>query len=443
MFRRVPTVFYCEVLTSHYSAARMSPLPGPSAMNRRSSSPTFLPASAFFGACLAVVGCGGDGGSPTAPDPDTSPQDSLDEVLDDTAADDSGGDADADSDPDAPSDAADGVDDADTFDADTTMDVADEGDTFDDADVQDAEDAPDAQDAQDALDGDVGADGDDADEPEPFPPANHTEVTFTIDDTTNRTYTAEDGLAWKGSFSYDARRRVVTFDGAWGGPYPLVWDDGPWDAGGHEPRGSVAGDHIWGVSVWVPVGEAAQEFEYGAVRGSIDGSDGQWIWSGANGRFTVPADFPTTVNAAGLRISAIGTVDLRFTIDVSDAGARLAPEYQGVAYDRVAILSSIWGWSTVEMRDDGEGADAVAADGIYSLALSEVVGPHDGLAFVGDAVEFVFVLNASEYKPGGVPGVDGVLVSSDAWTPGTFSTESITRSAASNTQIIVGRFDGL
>ena len=49
------------------------------------------------------------------------------------------------------------------------------------------------------------------------------------------------GLAWKGSMVYDATTRVATIDGSWTGPFPMLYDDGPWNQGGHEPAGATAG----------------------------------------------------------------------------------------------------------------------------------------------------------------------------------------------------------
>ncbi len=131
------------------------------------------------------------------------------------------------------------------------------------------------------------------------PPADHVAVNFTIDDTASKTYTESDGLAWKGSFSYDPASRILTFDGAWSGPFVMVHDDGPWDEGGHEPLGATAGDHLWGVTVWVS-NASTRIFEYGALKNSVNGSDGTWIWPGVNASFTVNSGATTPIDATGL-----------------------------------------------------------------------------------------------------------------------------------------------
>lgn len=131
------------------------------------------------------------------------------------------------------------------------------------------------------------------------PPSSTALVYFTIDDSASELYAAGDGLAWKGSFSYEPATRVLTWDGSWQGPYVMLHDDGPWTAGGHEPAGSVAGDHVWGAAVWMANG-TARTLEYGAISGSQDGSDGQWIWTGSNGVVTVPAGAAGPITAPGL-----------------------------------------------------------------------------------------------------------------------------------------------
>lgn len=137
-----------------------------------------------------------------------------------------------------------------------------------------------------------------------IPPASgKTPVCFSIDDAANASYTSDDGLAWKGSFSYSPATRSLAFNGSWAGPFPLLFDDGPWTEGGHEGLGHTAGDHIWSVLVYVDNAQA-QTWEYGAISGSQDGSDGTWIWSGANGTFTSPAGQVTQLDAPSLTLPA-------------------------------------------------------------------------------------------------------------------------------------------
>ncbi len=126
-------------------------------------------------------------------------------------------------------------------------------------------------------------------------------VHFSIDDTAGQHCQAGDGLAWKGSFGFDPATRVLTWDGSWQGPYVMLHDDGPWTGGGHEPVGSIAGDHVWSVAVWT-ANDAQRNFEYGAISGSVAGSDGTWIWSGSNGVFTVAAGTMGPIEAPGLVI---------------------------------------------------------------------------------------------------------------------------------------------
>lgn len=258
------------------------------------------------------------------------------------------------------------------------------------------------------------------------PPAGHVAVNFTIDDSANKTYEWGDGLAWKGSFDYDATTRVLALDGSWGGPYPMMYDDGPWNEGGHEPAGAVAGDNIWGVTVWVD-NSAETAFEYGAIRDSVDGSDGAWIWTGDNGSFTVTAGATEAIDAAGLVIAAHGEIDMQLTIDVSSDGASLATNFQGLDYTgKVKVKGSAWGWAEIVMNDDGMAGDATSGDGIYTFVLSEKKGKHDGLLKSGDTAQFVFVLDGVEYKADGAAASEAVAAAVDSgggWTPVTVMTQ--------------------
>lgn len=129
-------------------------------------------------------------------------------------------------------------------------------------------------------------------------------VNFRVDDTARKTFVVATGLAWKGTFRFDASSRIMTFDGSWNGPYPLLYDDGSWTDGGHEPQGSTPHDNMWGVTVWVS-NAATRSFEYGAVVGYAPPNSGTWIWnspSGLNGVFTVSAGATVAVDAPGLVI---------------------------------------------------------------------------------------------------------------------------------------------
>ena len=252
-----------------------------------------------------------------------------------------------------------------------------------------------------------------------IPPANTVAVNFTIDDTANQTYTTADGLAWKGSFGFNSATRLLTFDGAWGGPYVMLYDDGPWTSGGHEPEGATAGDSLWGVTVWVS-NSATRDFEYGAISGSVNGSDASWIWVGSNGTFHVTAGSSTPIDAPGLVIPAFGTIDLQLTIDISSNGANLDPAFAGADYTgQVTVKGSAWGWNEVALVDDGTKGDTTAGDGIYTFVLSENLGLHDGLLYSGDTPEFIFVLGGVEYTSAGTAvstGVNALVNSGSGWS---------------------------
>lgn len=239
-------------------------------------------------------------------------------------------------------------------------------------------------------------------------------VTFRIDDRANQTYQSSDGLAWKGSFSYDASSRLLTYDPGWGGPYVLLYDDGPLDAGGHEPADAVAGDHVWSVSVLVD-NTYETTFEYGAIRGSVDGADGEWIWIGSNGLVTVPADSEGPIAATEMVIPLHGTIDLRLTVDVSGNGANLAAKFQGTDYSGlVTVKGSVWGWRSESAADDGTDGDEVAGDGIHTFLLSARTGPHEGLLNAGDAPRFMVELDGVEYRVSGAAATDGLGAAFDA-----------------------------
>lgn len=242
-------------------------------------------------------------------------------------------------------------------------------------------------------------------------PAGTVAVNFSVDDTANQTYLDGDGLAWKGSLLFDATTRCFSFDPSWGGPFALLYDDGPWDAGGHEPLGATADDHVFGVTAFYPTPAADQAFEYGAVRSWSEGELGDWIWEGPNGSFTVPAGSTAPITVTGLVIEAFGTTDVRFLLD-TDA---LAPEFAGFdPANGITIKGSGWGWLEIGAVDTGAGGDDVAGDGVFTVQLSQHVGGgllrHDGLPNSGQALQFVWVLGGVEYKVGGLAQGAGVTV---------------------------------
>lgn len=273
------------------------------------------------------------------------------------------------------------------------------------------------------------------------------DVAFSVDDRANATYDVDDGLAWKASFSWDAATNQIMHDDAWQGPFPPLYDDGATEDGGHEPAGAVVGDHLWGVVVQHEIPAADVAFDYGAIRGSVDGSDGEWIWIGANGSFVIPAGATAPIVAPPLVIPAFGTIDLRLTIDVSDSGANLAPPFQGTVYSEVGVKGSRWAWREVPLRDDGAGGDATAVDGIYTFVLSASLGEHEGLLELDSVATFVFVLNGVEYKAGADQTTWGVTAASDASAPGAGACvlgsadcvgEVLAVNGVSETEVVVG-----
>lgn len=239
--------------------------------------------------------------------------------------------------------------------------------------------------------------------------AGYARLEFIVDDRANATYTAVDGLAWKGSLSFFDGE--LHFDPGWSGPFPLLYDDGPWTAGGNEPAEAAADDNVWGCSVLFRSPERDQPFEFGLIRDSVDGSDGYWIWpEPLNGTTVVPAGSTATILAARVVLPAFGDIDVRLTLDIGALAAEFA-EYDSA--NGVWVKSNLWGWSEIAMSDDGTRGDTVGDDDIFTFLLSEHIGPgsahrHTGLPASGDEVQFVFVLGGVEYKIGGVPVADGV-----------------------------------
>lgn len=272
------------------------------------------------------------------------------------------------------------------------------------------------------------------------PDAGFIKVNFTIDDSANRVYDEAAGLAWKGSFAFDSTTRILTKTG-WTGPFAKVWDDGPVSAGGHEPEGSTAADNLWGVEVLVAKPAAAEMFEYGAISGSTAGSDGNWIWSGPNGTFTIPADSNASITAAPLVLPPFGTVDFKLEINTST----LSPEFRDFdPVNGITVKGSAWAWVERECVDDATKGDTAAADGIYTFRLSDYVGPgsplpYSGLLRTADEPEFVFVLGGVEYKAAGSALAGGVTAyvraqGANDWTPVTIGNKA---ASMNNTYIVV------
>lgn len=274
---------------------------------------------------------------------------------------------------------------------------------------------------------------------------------FRVDDTANRTYQGGQ-LKWTGSFAWDAATNTIKYATSWlptDGPYPPLHDDGPWDSGGHEPAGAVAGDHVFECEVWFRA-EEDTTFEYGALN-EFD----RWVWIGPNGVVTVPKGSTDTIEVPGLVLPAFGDVDLKVTLDL----AALHPDFADIApYDpgsglgyRIHLKSSANSWTPVELLDDGQRGDDAAGDGIFTYVQSSNLGPHDGLLAEGTHAQFVFVFamdgvepdDGLEYKVGNHCATEGVAAFSDYGSPGTFHDEPIvlerdSRGKVFNTTVIVG-----
>jgi hypothetical protein len=94
-------------------------------------------------------------------------------------------------------------------------------------------------------------------------PASTVPVNFTVDDSVNKNWKSQE-LEWKGAMLFDSTTRIITADSTWAGPWAKLYDDGPWNTGGHEPIGSVANDHKLGVTVFVhPPASGTDAYAYG------------------------------------------------------------------------------------------------------------------------------------------------------------------------------------
>ncbi|MBI5067723.1 MAG: hypothetical protein HZB56_05740 [Deltaproteobacteria bacterium] len=243
-----------------------------------------------------------------------------------------------------------------------------------------------------------------------FPqPAGTVAVNFSVNDTANGLWKNQE-MEWKGNVKFDATTRIGTYDATWGGPWAKLYDDGPWDQGGHEPLGSTAGDHILGVTVFIaPPATGSQVYEYGLRDATNpDPVNGGWLWVGGNGQFTLAAGGTAAVNATGLTIPAHGTIDMKLTLDTRRITATNPP------FDTttLAVKGSAWGWSDKTCYDDGTHGDATSGDGlctfVLSQAINQAVPPYPGLLKSTDVPEFVFVLGGVEYKVAGDAQTNGV-----------------------------------
>jgi hypothetical protein len=266
-------------------------------------------------------------------------------------------------------------------------------------------------------------------------PAGTVAVNFSVDDTANKVW--KDGeMVWKGSMAYDAATNKVALDSTWGGPWAPLYDDGPWTAGGHEPDGATAGDHIFGVTIFVtpPASGAAVTYQYGLCDLKFSGIDGchntGWVWAGTgNGQFIVPLGATADIKADGMTFKAFGTTDLQIVIDKNALAAG--------TWDttKVTIKGSQWAWNEIPLTAD--------ASGKFTFTLSSFVGAgkqyyHNGLPNTGDKPEFVIVFNGVEYKTSGTCNKAGVTASTKASGAAAFAPVTITVNTANqNTYVLI------
>lgn len=271
-------------------------------------------------------------------------------------------------------------------------------------------------------------------------PAGTVAVNFTIDDSANKVFLANDGgasdLEWKGSVIFDSETRKITYSATWVGPYARLYDDGPWTAGGHEPESNTAGDHKWGVTVFAtPPDAGSQEYGYGAQDATTSG----WLWRGTDGKFTVNAGATAPITATGLTLLPYGAVDLKLVVDTNALGAHSLPDGGTSTWDlsTLKVKGSKWGWVEAPIYDDGTHGDETASDHKHTFVLSDVVGlgklvPHAGLLSSGDSAEFVYVFGGAEDKS--TTGKTAYL-KLDGGT--VFTVQAITPAGNGNPQVVV------
>ena len=264
-------------------------------------------------------------------------------------------------------------------------------------------------------------------------PASTVPVNFTVDDSVNKNWKTEE-LEWKGSMLFDSTTRVITLDTTWGGPWAKLYDDGPWNKGGHEPIGSTANDNKLGVTVFVHAPSTGSDaYEYGLRDATNpDPAGGGWVWIGSNGSFAVPSGTTAAITAAGQTFPAHGTIDMQVTIDTNDLLA-------GTWDPPVHIKGSAWGWSEINVTNP--------ASGVYTFTLSANIDqahpPYPGLLKSGDKPEFIWVFNGVEYKDsGGLAGLQGVAAGTKAsgassFTPATVALTGGTGLGSGNSYITV------
>lgn len=239
-------------------------------------------------------------------------------------------------------------------------------------------------------------------------------LAFQVDDSANQTF-GDGDMKWTGSFAWDETTNEIVPADSWlpsDGPYPLLYDDGPLSAGGHEKEGAVKGDHIFSTQVKF---KAATDttFEYGVLN-EFD----NWMWVGPNGKLVVPAGATGVIDAPGQTLKKFGTIDMKVTLDTQTLHPNFA--LWKPATHKFYLKGSMNQWTPVQLLDDGQKGDAVADDGIYTYVHLLNLGKHDGGLPAGDEVQFMFVATqgdalpeeGQEYKGAMKANAEGV----EAWT---------------------------
>jgi len=272
----------------------------------------------------------------------------------------------------------------------------------------------------------------------PFPrPAGYVAVGFTVNDVANKVF-ANNELGWKGAMAFTETNRIITSDASWAGPFANLYDDGPWTTGGHEPATGVAGDHIFGATVFVkPPTAAGTNITVGyGLQDNIYQTrySNGWNWPYAsNGEFVINANQTTDVNASGGVLPAFGTVHFELKLDTT----ALTPPDGGGSWTltTVKVKGSATSWAEVDVTTTN-------AAGVYTLDLATQVGAghpfyHSGLLKSGDKPEWIWVLNGVEYKAGGTAATGGVTAFTRATATGAWVPVTVTLAGNNNTTITV------
>ncbi|MCB9739437.1 MAG: IPT/TIG domain-containing protein [Deltaproteobacteria bacterium] len=218
-------------------------------------------------------------------------------------------------------------------------------------------------------------------------------LTFEVDDSANKTF-ADGDIKWTGSFSWDSKSNSITSATSWlpsEGPYPVLYDDGPLSAGGHEHEGATKGDHIFSTAVFYAADED-QIFEYGALN-EFD----NWMWIGPNGLLEVKKGASGTLAAKGLLLPKHGAIDIKIELDTGALDPKFAK--WAIATHKFFVKGTMNLWTPVQLLDDGDKGDATANDGVLTFVQSKNLGSHDGLLNAGDEVQFIFVTTTGDVFP--------------------------------------------